>query len=123
MAPFLRQYNIFVTNVEPGPVQTPFVRNIRKNNQGGELDAVDVDAGVDDFSGNLRKKFLANYGPIMQETMQTGEDVAQVIQNCICSEKPSLRVQTSDSKKQRAKAALVDPSGDKIIDELEKLLQ
>ncbi|PIK58785.1 hypothetical protein BSL78_04306 [Apostichopus japonicus] len=125
MAPLLRHYNIFVTCVEPGPVQTSITTNISKNNQGGitERDEVDVDAGVDDFARNQRKKFVATFVPFMQQIMQTGEDVGQVIKNCICSEKPSLRVQTSDAMKQRAKAVLVDPSGDKMTDELEKLLQ
>ncbi|WP_411026722.1 hypothetical protein, partial [Salmonella sp. s54395] len=93
MAPVLRHYNIYVTSIEPGPVQTSFIPNINKNNQGSSLDSegVVVDAGVDEVAGALRKKFFANYVPSMIKHMQTGHDVAQVIKKCIYSEKPPVR--------------------------------
>ena len=47
--------------------------------------------------------------------MQTGEDIAKVIQEAILSEKPHLHYPTSDALTAMAKTKYVDPTGDSVV--------
>ena len=47
--------------------------------------------------------------------MQTGEDIAKVIQEAILSENPHLHYPTSDGLKAMAGSKFVDPTGDSVV--------
>ena len=47
--------------------------------------------------------------------MQTGEDIAKVIQEAILSEKPHLHYPTTDVLKTMAANKFTDPTGDSVV--------
>ena len=49
---------------------------------------------------------------------QTSEDIAEVIKEAICAEKPHFRYQTNDDVKKTAASKYVDPSGDSVVQSL-----
>ncbi|KAJ8033786.1 Retinol dehydrogenase 8 [Holothuria leucospilota] len=125
LAPVLRGFNVSVTSVEPGPVQTAFVTNIKQNQQGGTFQEndPDLDSKVDHKTAAMRQALLRYQSKAMVETMQSGLDVAEIIKKCIYEKKPPVRIQTSPSTVEIAKGILVDPSGEKDTEGLYSLLQ
>ena len=103
-----------VTSVEPGPVETAFIPNIRGNQQGSSFakSDPDLDSNVDEKTTEMRRAFLENYSQLW-DMMQSGPDIAEIIKNCVCEERPPVRIQTSPATTDLAKQYLVDPSGEK----------
>ncbi|KAJ8033787.1 Retinol dehydrogenase 8 [Holothuria leucospilota] len=124
IAPVLRGFNVSVTSVEPGPVQTAFVPNIKENKQGEFSEKeTEQDLAVDEKTTAMRIALNKSYAPLMASAMQTGLDVAEVIKKCIYDEKPHVRIQTSLAMEERAKEVLVDPTGDNYTERLFSLMQ
>lgn len=124
MAPVLRGFNVSVTSVEPGPVQTAFIPNIKQNSQGEFSDKeTEQDLAVDEKTTAMRLALNKSYAPLLANAMQTGLDVAEVIKKCIYDEKPHVRIQTSSAMEEMVKEILVDPTGDKYTERLFSLMQ
>lgn len=126
LAPLLKTFNISVTSIQPGPVQTSFFANIKENKQ-GELSTPEAESDVvpkDAEMKELRDKLIANQMQRMKEIQfQTAEEVAEVIKKCVKDERPDVRIQTSKSTIMMAKEILVDPTGNNSTNTLAAILQ
>ncbi|KAJ8030459.1 Retinol dehydrogenase 8 [Holothuria leucospilota] len=116
LAPVLRHFNISVTSVQPGPVKTSFSANIDDNKQGNLGQA--ASGSETDETTALLGTFLTNYMATFGAYEQTGEEVGEVIKKCITEKNPPVIVQTSEAMTKAAAEILVDPTGNKLRDEL-----
>lgn len=106
MAATLAPWNIFISLVEPGPVNTdldflsPYGSRLSKEN--------------DPFYPMFEKAGLLDpVSPIVQEPIE----IARLVKKIIESEKPHLRYQTTPSIEKQAALRLVDPTGDSSLAE------
>ncbi|XP_072034784.1 retinol dehydrogenase 8-like [Amphiura filiformis] len=104
LAPYLKQFNVWVTLIEAGPVVTKFVDNM------GGLGLLGVDQKIDKQTQELQLK-PRNGWPARQQ----GKDISEVIKKAILSDKPQLRYQTSEVLVKHASLKLQDPTGDSIV--------
>jgi retinol dehydrogenase-8 len=109
LAPVLRSFNIKVTVIEPGPVATDFAQNLPKLSpeQRAKLDSKTITIWETAIA-----KMRANFDP---KTVQTPDDVAQIIKTAIEAEKPDFRIQTHPTARP-GDAKFIDPSGSKALD-------
>ncbi|KAJ8033790.1 Retinol dehydrogenase 8 [Holothuria leucospilota] len=118
LAPLLRCFNIRVTSVEPGPVKTPVLVNMEKNNQ-GRMPFGEENKESEDENMRLMKTYMAKYFAPFAVMKQTGTEVGEVIKKCIYEKDSPVRVQTSDAMVEVVKEILVDHTGNQVTDELE----
>jgi len=109
LAPLARQMGVFVSVVEPGPINTEFVNSVLSTSDATRAPpAPPYDA------------ILANYmrgsGDMFRTYGQTGDDIARIIVDVASAEAPPFRVLTSDFAKMFVQAKLADPTGAKIVD-------
>ncbi|XP_072025690.1 retinol dehydrogenase 8-like [Amphiura filiformis] len=119
IAPVLKQFNISVSVIEPGPVQTAFLDNIGANNTGYfQLDGdAPIDSDVDELTNKLLKATFNMMGELIPSIRQTGAEIAQVIQEAILSDKPHLHYVTSEViEKSLAATKFIDVTGDCIVE-------
>jgi short-subunit dehydrogenase len=106
MATYLEPFfNIKMSIIEPGAIQTEFVNRVLGDMQksGGVLND-DYAPVLKTYMDTAKKSFAAGQSP---------DEVARVILDCILSEKPYLRYQTSDKAREFIAAKLGnDPTGD-----------
>ncbi len=109
MAVTLKPWNIQVSLIEPGPVNTDFDQagSYGTNLQDDPYRAIFENAGLFDPTS-----------PIMQQP----EDIAQVIKEAIESPDPSFRYQTSLPLQVQAAKRFVDITGDTSMEEWESIL-
>lgn len=126
LSPVLMHYNIHLTIVEPGPVltrmSTPLSEIIQRKSKTSGVRSADVDADVD-LATVLVENNLKNMYKRLQNYAQTGQDVAEVIKECICIDNPPVRIQTSAAMIEKAKGILIDPTGRKMDEEAAKMLK
>ena len=101
--------------VEEGPVQTSAMENSR--NWAGNFDMLAADQKTQElfgrFAGRLQQRFL--------NTMQTSNEIAEIVKSVILSEKPNLRYQTNEKySPQEVKAKLADPTGNSLVEMVKK---
>ncbi|KAJ8033780.1 Retinol dehydrogenase 8 [Holothuria leucospilota] len=124
LAPLLHHFNIrisykstylpySVTSVQPGPVKTPFATNISDNKQGSFVPTSETDE-----TEALIAPFMKTFGQEFMSHIQDGEEVAQLIKKCIIDNNPPVVVQTSEAITEMVAKILVDPTGNKLRDEL-----
>lgn len=113
LAGAVREFGVFVSLVEPGPVRTKFFANV-----GGHVDNV----RDDDPYAELINRFNERIGALGAEG-QSAESVADVICTIAADESPALRYQTSDQSRTFAAQKLADPSGTSILAATEPLLR
>ncbi|XP_022112136.1 retinol dehydrogenase 8-like [Acanthaster planci] len=115
IAPVLRDaFNIRVSLIQPSGVATDLIANFYK---------VSFEEQAKDFGDVLRPVYVdmmngwaaesAKIGP-----MQTGEDLAQLIQEVVETENPHLRYQANETVKQLAGWKWTDPTGDSYLSSL-----
>jgi short-subunit dehydrogenase len=106
MATYLEPFfNVKMSIIEPGAIQTEFVNRVLGDMQksGGVLND-DYAPVLKRYMDTAKKSFSA---------AQTPDEVARVILDCILSENPYLRYQTSDKAREFTAAKLgTDPTGD-----------
>lgn len=111
MAPLLRQFNIRCCLLQPGPVETP-VRSKASDWSQESLDLTTMDAKTKSLMEAVNEYF----GKILGETIQSSEEIAQIVQEIILGEKKNLRHQTNVKYGPGEIAAkLADPTGDALI--------
>lgn len=114
LAPVVAGFDIGVSLVEPGPVQTAFVENV-----GGM-------AGVDDPSSSPYREPLEAYMRAVRGSFaqagQTGDEVADVILEAATVAQPHLRYQTSDMVRSRAAMKFADTTGDNTVAAIRSML-
>jgi NAD(P)-dependent dehydrogenase (short-subunit alcohol dehydrogenase family) len=109
LAPLARRMGIHVSLIEPGPINTDFVKNVRANSTSlTEGLAAPYDRMLASYMGASADVF-AKYG-------QTGDEIAQNILAVAQSDKPQFRNVTSDFAKMIVKPKVVDMTGDSIVE-------
>ncbi|GAB1293915.1 Retinol dehydrogenase [Apodemus speciosus] len=102
----LRQFNIFISMVEPGPVTTDFEGKLLA--QVSEAEFPDTDP---DTLGYFRDLYLPASRELFRSVGQSPRDVAQVIAKVIGSPRPPLRRQTNARYLPLTVLKAMDPSG------------
>jgi NAD(P)-dependent dehydrogenase (short-subunit alcohol dehydrogenase family) len=106
MAALLKPWNIHVSCVEPGPVETGM-------------------SGLSPYGTHLAPSDDP-YAKIFSTTKNSGsqkpEEIAQLVKKIIETDHPVLRYQTTDAIEVQAAKRLVDPTGELNVQELEKVL-
>ena len=65
------------------------------------------------FADRMQQRFL--------NTMQTSNEIAEIVKGVILSEKPNLRYQTNEKySPQEVKAKLTDPTGNSLVEMVKK---
>ncbi len=115
LTPFFR---IKFTIVEPGGISTEFANNVYKT--------VSPDAFQEDIYGPILQQYADSVRKRPKEELeriyQSGEQVAQIIMDCIENENPPLRARTSKWSNEFCELKTnADPDGLKLHDRLTKL--
>ena len=105
LAPVLRQFGVYVSILEPGPVRTAFLANLGGHAQG---------AAADDPYRELLDRYNARMAALGAGG-QSPESVAEVICRIASDPDPALRYQSSDAARVLAGRKLVDPTGTSIL--------
>ncbi|MEO7125730.1 MAG: SDR family oxidoreductase [Nakamurella sp.] len=105
LATVLREFGVYVSVLEPGPVRTAFLANL-----GGHTGA----AGDDDPYAELINRLNARM-TALGSGGQSAEGVADVICRIAADASPALRYQSSDEAKAMVGQKLVDPTGRSIL--------
>ncbi|XP_072034785.1 retinol dehydrogenase 8-like [Amphiura filiformis] len=113
IAPLLNKFNISVSVIEPGPVQTEFRGNIASNDTGNFGNEVDAD--VDEKTRQYYKDTFAGAEERAPKVIQTGAEIASIIQDVILSDNPHLHYPTSEAMGKLAASKYIDPTGDSVI--------
>ncbi|XP_040586041.1 retinol dehydrogenase 8 isoform X1 [Mesocricetus auratus] len=113
----LRQFNIFVSMVEPGPVATHFEGKLLAQVSMTEFPDTDPDT-----LGYFRDMYLPASRELFRSVGQSPRDVAQVIAKVIGSTRPPLRRQTNARYLALTVLKAVDPSGSLYVRTAHRLL-
>ncbi|KAJ8023598.1 Retinol dehydrogenase 8 [Holothuria leucospilota] len=120
-APLGRQFNIWVSTIEPGPVKTGFAENIAANKMGtlfSELDDSN-DEKTKELARCLSRKMTQFFTTCTQET----SEITKVLLEVITAEKPHLRYSTNPTFELSIKRKYVDTYGDQVVDDTTALFQ
>ena len=107
LAPLARNMGIAVCLVEPGPILTEFVNNVRAVSQGS---IAGMTAPYDRFAQN----YMASTGDVFAKYGQSGDDIARIIAHLATTAAPDFRTITSDFAKAMVAVKVVDPTGNSI---------
>ena len=107
LAPLARNMGIAVCLVEPGPILTEFVNNVRAVSQGS---IAGMTAPYDRFVQN----YMASTGDVFAKYGQSGDDIARIIAHLATTAAPDFRTITSDFAKAMVAVKVVDPTGNSI---------
>ncbi|KAL1782307.1 retinol dehydrogenase 8 [Sigmodon hispidus] len=113
----LRQFNIFISMVEPGPVITDFEGKLLA--QMSTMEFPDTDP---DTLGYFRDSYLPASKELFRSVGQSPQDVAQVIAKVIGSARPPLRRQTNTRYLPLMALKTMDPSGSLYVRASHRLL-
>ncbi|HTO01144.1 MAG TPA: SDR family oxidoreductase [Microthrixaceae bacterium] len=113
LAPVMRQFDVHVSVLEPGPVKTAFLQNI-----GGRTEK----AADDDPYGPLLDSFNSMMTSLSTGSGESAEHVGQVIAEIARDPSPTLRYQSDDFPRQIAGQKLVDPTGESIVAQTSMLI-
>jgi NAD(P)-dependent dehydrogenase (short-subunit alcohol dehydrogenase family) len=105
LAPVMREFGVYISVLEPGPVRTAFFANV-----GGHVDNI----SDDDPYGELIKRFNRRMAAIGSGG-QSAESVADVICEIAADPSPALRYQSSEQSRAIAAQMLVDSTGRSIL--------
>lgn len=125
LAPVLRGFNISVTVIQPGPVNTSISENIKKNKLGSfePEENPKLDSKADEETHAMRLAYWDKFMvPLFQRGLQSSHEVAEVIKKCIYEKNPRVLIQTSEVTKEMAKEVLVDPTGNKAVEYMTSLM-
>ncbi|XP_036048318.1 retinol dehydrogenase 8 [Onychomys torridus] len=113
----LRQFNIFVSMVEPGPVATDFEGKLLAQVSMTEFPDTDPET-----LGYFRDLYLPASRELFRSVGQSPRDVAQVIAKVIGSTRPPLRRQTNAHYLPLTALKAMDPSGSLYVKTAHRLL-
>nr|XP_004667468.1 retinol dehydrogenase 8 [Jaculus jaculus] len=113
----LRQFNIFISLVEPGPVATEFEGKLLNQSALAEFPGTDPDT-----LSYFRDLYLPLSGELFRSVGQSPYDVAQVIAKVISSTRPPLRTQTNARYLPLSALKTLSPSGSLYVRTTHRLL-
>jgi len=115
LAPWLKNFNIKFTLIEPGPIFTDFITNTTAASHLELITPEKVDEKTLKLFTTFKQRMLANFTPEMGETPK---QVAEKIQAAIEDVNSAFRIQTNptDAYKAAAKAKLTDVTGNSNIE-------
>jgi len=105
LATVMREFEVYISVVEPGPVRTAFFANV-----GGHVDNI----SDDDPYAELINRFNARMAALGSGG-QSAESVADVIREIAADPSPALRYQSSEQSRAIAAQKLVDTTGRSIL--------
>lgn len=117
LAVLLQHFNIHVSLIECGPVNTDFLVNLQK----AELGDTALQK-VDSQTLSLYEKYLQHCSAVFQNAAQDTEDIVKVFLDAIRSPSPAFRYFTSGVVPPLAKLKLTDPEGLQYIDAMSKVI-
>uniref|UniRef100_A0A8B9S6W4 Hydroxysteroid 17-beta dehydrogenase 1 n=1 Tax=Apteryx owenii TaxID=8824 RepID=A0A8B9S6W4_APTOW len=110
LAIVLQPFNIHVTLVECGPVNTSFLANLqRPDPEGAELQGLDAE------TRGLYGRYLRHCQSLFREAAQDVEEVVQVFLEALCSPRPPLRCVTTQRFTPLARLRLDSPDGSDFL--------
>ncbi|XP_071488510.1 retinol dehydrogenase 8-like [Diadema antillarum] len=112
-----RFFNVWVSVIQPGPVNTAMRENIGALGL-GSVGEILQNPDIDDVDKRLAEHFQDMHGLAVQPV-----DVAEVVKEAALAEKPHFRYQTSEHVQEFARKVFVDPTGDSIVDYQAELLE
>jgi NAD(P)-dependent dehydrogenase (short-subunit alcohol dehydrogenase family) len=108
-APLARRMGVQVSLVEPGPINTEFVANVRATSSkilGGLVPPYDQLLGA----------YMGASGDVFAQYGQTGDDIARLILEAAQTGAPHFRYVTSDFAKMIVAPKVVDMTGDSVVE-------
>ncbi|KAM9843371.1 17-beta-hydroxysteroid dehydrogenase type 1 [Aulostomus maculatus] len=117
LAVLLQHFNIHVSLIECGPVNTDFLVNLKK----AELGDTNLQQ-VDTHTLSLYEKYLQHCGSVFQNAAQDAEDIAKVFLDAIQSPSPAFRYFTSGVMPPLTKLKITQPDGQQYISAMSKLI-
>ncbi|XP_068775333.1 17-beta-hydroxysteroid dehydrogenase type 1 isoform X2 [Struthio camelus] len=110
LAMVLQPFDVHVTLVECGPVNTSFLANARRPEpEGAEL------RGLDAETRRLYRRYLRHCQGLFGEAAQDVEEVVQVFVEALCSPRPPLRCVTTQRFAPLARLRLASPDGSDFL--------
>ncbi|KAJ0058363.1 hypothetical protein NL108_013868 [Boleophthalmus pectinirostris] len=117
LAILLQHFNMHVSLIECGPVNTDFLVNLQKTEPGdSSLNALDP------LTMSLYESFLMHCGKVFQNAAQDTEDIVKVFLDAIRSPEPAFRYYTNGTAPPLVKLKTSQPDGLEYIREMGKLI-
>ncbi|XP_026180975.1 17-beta-hydroxysteroid dehydrogenase type 1 [Mastacembelus armatus] len=117
LAILLQHFNIHMSLIECGPVNTDFLVNLQKAELGDtSLQQVDTE------TLSLYEKYLQHCGSVFQNAAQDTEDIVKVFLEAIQSPSPALRYFTSGVVPPLTQLKVTEPDGSRFIHTMSKLI-
>eukprot|EP00112_Aurelia_sp_Birch-Aquarium-sp1_P018746 Seg4521.1 transcript_id=Seg4521.1/GoldUCD/mRNA.D3Y31 product="Retinol dehydrogenase 8" protein_id=Seg4521.1/GoldUCD/D3Y31 len=110
------QFGIKVSLIEPGPVLTSFVENVKNSNAPSAQDLAKVDNETQELIKTFMEKSVARFSTMGQ----SAEQVAECILEAINSPQPNLRYQTNKLYSTAIQQKLTDPTGNGVLEYVKK---
>uniref|UniRef100_A0A8C6STE7 Hydroxysteroid (17-beta) dehydrogenase 1 n=1 Tax=Neogobius melanostomus TaxID=47308 RepID=A0A8C6STE7_9GOBI len=117
LAVLLQHFNIRVSIIECGPVNTDFMLNLQKT----EIGDCALDA-LDSHTLSLYERFLLHCGTVFQNAAQDTEDIVKVYLDAIRSPEPAFRYFTSGTVPPLVKLKTTQPDGLEYIRAMGELI-
>ncbi|XP_074553082.1 17-beta-hydroxysteroid dehydrogenase type 1 [Halichoeres trimaculatus] len=117
MAVLLQHFNIHVSLIECGPVNTDFLVNLLKVELGDESLQQ-----VDSHTLSLYEKYLQHCGSVFQNAAQDTEEIVKVFLDAIQSPRPSFRYFTCGDVPPLIKLKIAEPEGSTYIGAVSKII-
>ena len=108
-APLARRMGVSVSLIEPGPINTEFVANVRASSA---ETLSRLTPPYDAFLG----AYMGASGNVFAQYGQTGADIAAIILEAATADQPHFRYVTSEFARQIVKPKVVDYSGDSVVE-------
>jgi NAD(P)-dependent dehydrogenase (short-subunit alcohol dehydrogenase family) len=109
LAPLARRMGVMVSLVEPDPINTEFVANVRATSA---ATLVGLAAPYD----RLLQAYMGASGDVFAQHGQTGEDIARIILGVATAPAPHFRNVTSDFARRMVAPKVVDMTGDSVVE-------
>lgn len=108
LAPLARQLGVFISMIEPGPINTEFVANVRSTSN-------KILANLTPPYDRLLGSYMAASTDVFAKFGQSGEDIAAIIVSAASEAAPHLRYVTSDFARGIVAPKVVDYTGDNVV--------
>lgn len=108
LAPVARKFGIYLSLIEPGPVNTEFVANVLKTVKEAPPEIHEAYAPLLDAYIKGTQQAFATMG-------QTGDDIGKIIVEAATTAAPQFRYLTSDLAQSLVSRKYVDTTGDSVV--------